>query len=303
MLFLHFFWCLKNPFAILLNMKMTKSILTYSIIAGLFAVLFIPFIVPQGMFFPFITGKGFTFRILVEILFGLYAVLAVISPEYRPKLSWLTKSVIFFTLAILVADLLSVNAYKSLWSNYERMEGFVLIAHLFLYYFVASGVLNSTKRWNQFFNVSIVTSFLMSFYGLLQLAGKLTINQGGVRLDGTFGNASYFAIYLVFHIFLCLYQALGTSKAKWLKWTYICVAVFETIILYFTATRGAILGLIGGLFLAFLLVAWKEKENIRFRKVAYGVLGAVALFIIGFMALRNTCLLYTSEAADDSVVV
>ena len=265
-----------------------KNTLLYIILGGLFAITFIPFIVPQAMFFPFITGKGFAFRILVEIIFSLFVILAFIDKNYRPKMSWMTKAIGFFVLAILISDLLGANPYKSLWSNYERMEGFVLLIHLFMYYLVVSSVFKTISLWNRFFNVSILASVTMSFYGLLQLIGKLTINQGGVRLDGTFGNASYFAIYLVFHIFLCLYMLVDRTKKQWLRWLYGLVAIFETCILYFTATRGAILGLLGGLIFTGILVAWKEKENLYLRRIAYGLLGGMLFIIIVFMAMRGT---------------
>jgi tetratricopeptide (TPR) repeat protein/O-antigen ligase len=267
---------------------MKKNILLYTTIIGLFIIPFIAFFVPDGMFFPFISGKGFAFRILVEILFGLYAMLCIIVPEYRPKFSWITKSILFFAGAVLVADLLGVNVYKSLWSNYERMEGFVLIFHLVLYYIVAIGVLRTAKKWYQFFNISIGASVLMSIYGVLQLLGKLTINQGGVRLDATFGNASYLAIYLVFNIFLSLYFLFKPDTQKWQKWLYGVIAVFESWILYFTATRGAILGLIGGLFLSAIIVALFEKNNKKLRKVAYGTLIAAIILVAGFVGVRNT---------------
>jgi O-antigen ligase/tetratricopeptide (TPR) repeat protein len=269
-------------------MTMTKNILLYSIIGGLFLILFIPFFVPSGMFFPFITGKGFAFRILVEIIFGLFVILALIFPEYRPKNSWITKSVLLFTLVILVADLFGVNVYKSLWSNYERMEGFVLILHLALFYIVSSSVFRNVSKWSRYFNVSIFASVLMSIYGVLQIIGKIAIDQGTTRVDATLGNASYFAIYLVFHIFLCLYFLVDWSRPKWQKWIYGLIALFETAILYYTATRGAILGLIGGLILAGLLIAWKEKENLIFRKISYWILGAILLFIAVFTLVRNT---------------
>ncbi len=265
----------------------TKNALLWATTIGLFLVPFIAFFVPVNMFFPFISGKGFVFRILVEILFGLYAMLCVISPEYRPKMSWITKSILIFAGAMLVADLLSANVYKSLWSNYERMEGFVLIFHLVLYYIVATGVFQSAKRWYQFFNISIGASVLMSIYGTLQLLGLLTINQGGVRLDATLGNASYLAIYLVFNIFLSLYFFFREDTKKWQKWIYGLVVLFEAWILYFTATRGAILGLIGGLVLASIIVAWKEKENKTLRKTAYGVLIGIVILIVSFISLRN----------------
>ncbi len=269
-------------------MKNIQNILKYVLMGGLFLTPFIAFIVPDAMFFPFITGKGFTFRILVEILFGLYLILVFLNPEYRPRMSWITKSVLFFGAAVLVADVLGVNSYKSLWSNYERMEGFVLIAHLVAYYIVLSSTLNTKAMWNKFFNVSIGASVLMSVYGLLQITGNITINQGGVRVDGTFGNATYLAIYLVFHIFLSLYMLAGFAEKKWQKWGYGAIALLETIILYFTATRGAILGLLGGLLLVGILLAWKERENKKIRKIALGTIGGVAILILGFMTLRGT---------------
>ena len=282
------YWLPKFQFVILHSMKITKNILNYGIITGLFIIPFIAFIVPGAMFFPFIAGKGFTFRIIVEIIFGLYLILATIESQYRPKMSWIIKAVVGFTLAILVADLFGANVYKSFWSNYERMEGFVLIAHLVMYYIVASSFIKTTSKWTQYFNVTIGASVIICLYSVLQLAGKIAINQGGVRVDATFGNASYLAIYLVFHIFLALYMLLSKAEKKWQKWAYGLIALFEIFILYFTATRGAILGLIGGLLLSAIIIIIKEKENLFLRKMAYSLLVGVAIVILGFISIKNT---------------
>ncbi len=268
-------------------MKMIKNILLYAVYGGLFFIPFIPFIVPGAMFFPFITGKGFTFRILVEIIFGLYVMVAFLDAEYRPKASWITKAVLSFIAIILLADILGVNPYKSLWSNYERMEGFVLMAHLAMYYLVASSVLNTRNKWNWLFNTSILASVIMCIYGLFQAGGKLVINQGGDRVDGTLGNASYLAIYLVFHIFLTIYMSVGNRSPKWLKWVNAGIILLQSIVLAYTATRGAILGLIGGFILTGILVLWMEKENKLFRKIAYYTLGGLFAFILIFMAVRH----------------
>lgn len=275
-------------YGILVAMKNTKKVLEYCIITGLFLVPFIPFIVPSAYFFPFITGKGFAFRILVEILFGLYFVLALVEKEYRPKISWITKSVLFFTIIVFIADIFGENPYKSIWSNYERMEGFVLIAHLALFYIVLSSFFNSSKRWIYYFNTTIGASVLMSIYALFQFFGKININQGSVRVDATFGNATYFAIYLVFHIFLSIYMISSESLKKWQKWIYILVAGMESIILYFTATRGAVLGLIGGLFLTGLIILFFERNNKAVRKLSYAMLGVVLVIIASFFLIKNT---------------
>ena len=276
-------------------MQITKNIIKYSILTGLFLVPFIPFIVPSAMFFPFITGKGFAFRIITEIIFGLFVILAFWEKEYRPKLSWITKAVLVFTGIVLVADLAGVNVSKSLWSNYERMEGFVLIAHLAMYYIVASSVFNTKQKWFRFFDVSIASSLIMSIYALMQLAGKETINQGGVRVDGTFGNATYYAIYIVFHIFICIYFAIDSTKPKWQRWAYLSIGVLNAFILYFTATRGAILGLIGGLILSGLMIIFLDKENTQLKKVSYYVIGFVALIIVGFIPFKDTEYVKTSQ--------
>src|SRR5581483_1296621 len=154
-----------------------KNFLKYAILTGLFITPFIAFIISNTMLFPFITGKGFTFRILVEIIFGLYVILAFLEPKYRPKISWITKSAGIFIIVMFIADLFSANVSKSFWSNYERMEGFVLLIHLFAYYIVASSVLLTDSLWKKLFNTSIIASVLMSIYGLFQLTGYIKIDQ------------------------------------------------------------------------------------------------------------------------------
>src|SRR3989304_6041643 len=106
-----------------------KEILKYSIWAGIYAVLFIPFIVANDMFFPYITGKAFTFRIIVEIILGLWLILIIKDKEFRPKWSWVLGSVLIFTFILFLADVNAVAPFKAFWSNYERMEGWVTFVH------------------------------------------------------------------------------------------------------------------------------------------------------------------------------
>jgi O-antigen ligase/tetratricopeptide (TPR) repeat protein len=264
-----------------------KKILHWGIIGGLFAVPFIPFIVSSSMLFPFISGKGFVFRILIEVLTALYVLYALYESEYRPKLSLISKSILVFIGVVLIADIFGQYAFKSIWSNYERMEGFVTIAHLGLYYFVLSGMVHTEVWWKHFWNTSLCASALMAFYGFLQLGGQIAINQGGVRLDATFGNASYLAIYIVFHMFLATIFFIQ-EKNKWIKGVYGLLFILQGIVLYNTATRGAILGFIGGMFVSGLLIAWKEKHNRHVRTIAKGILGIMVVLVIAFFSFRNT---------------
>lgn len=264
------------------------KILRYAILTGIFLVPFIALIVSDKMFFPFITGKNFGFRILVELLLGGWLILALRDSTYRLKSSWLFITIAAFVGIIAIADAFSIHAFKSFWSNFERMEGFITLAHLLAYFVVAGSMLNTEKLWNRFFNVSVFVSIIISIYGLLQLAGKVTINQGGVRLDATLGNATYFAIYIIFHIFITAFLFLKWRGAQFMKWIYLAVIALQIFVLYHTATRGAIIGFIGGALLATILIAIFERERKNIRKVSIGIIIALLVVVGGFLAIKNT---------------
>ncbi|MFH1473202.1 MAG: O-antigen ligase family protein [bacterium] len=265
---------------------MNKQMLRSIIFVGLFAIPFVPFLVWGQLFFPFITTKAFVFRIIVEIIFALWLVLAVSWPEYRPKKSFILYSVFIFLGIIGLADIFGIAPVKSFWSNFERMEGFIALLHFGALFIVAGSVFHEVD-WRRWWNISLFASFIMVIYGLLQLGGSLAINQGGVRVDGTLGNASYLAVYMLFHIFVALYLMCQTQKNKVLKWAYVVLIVLQTFILYHTATRGAILGLFGGL-LVIAILNIRNKENIKMRKISYATLGLIVVLAGGFWLVRNS---------------
>lgn len=241
---------------------------------------FVPLIVSGSMFFPFITGKNFAFRIISLVIFAAWLLLVLRRPEFRPKRSYLLFAVLAFVAIIGLADLGSENAHKSLWSNYERMEGYVTILHLAMYFLVASSVLNVEKLWMRFFATSVGVSAFLGIYGILQLSGKIVINQGGVRLDGTFGNAAYFAGYMLFHIFLTLFLIFRHRIPKNFKWLYGLALLLQLFVLYFSTTRGAAVGLVGGLLLTSFLVVLLEKNNKKLRFFALWT-GTLLILISG----------------------
>lgn len=264
---------------------MNKQILRNAIFVGLFAIPFIPFLVSGSLFFPFITTKAFAFRIVIEIVFALWLALVLVSDEYRPKKSLIMYAVLTFLLVIGVANIFGVEPVKSFWSNFERMEGYITLLHL-VGLFLVTGSVFQAKEWKWWWNTSLVASLIMVFYCLFQLSGNLEIHQGGVRVDGTLGNASYLALYFLIHIFVALYYWVK-SKTSVERWLYGILMVLQASILYATATRGAILGLIGGLFvIAVLNLNNKENERIK-RWSRYALAGLVA-FVLVFIVARNT---------------
>ncbi len=187
-------------------------------LTGIFAIPFIVFIVAESLFFPFITGKNFAFRVIVEVITGAYLALALVNPAYRPKRSWLLGAFALFVLIVALADAFGVYPFKSFWSNYERMDGWVTLAHLFLLFLVSASVLNTAKLWRAFWQTSLFVSAIVGLYAFFQLLGIASLNPGfssAARLDATFGNPIYLAVYMLFNIAIALMLIVQSAKERW----------------------------------------------------------------------------------------
>ena len=240
-----------------------NRILTWAVIVGLFGLLFLPLYVADGMFFPFITGKNFAFRIIVEIVFAIWLVLLARKAVSFPKLSWVFISVTSFVVVASLAAIFGENPYRSFWSNYERMDGLINLLHLFAYFFIMTSVLVKEKIWAWYMHTTLGVATIISIISLLQFTGKAVISQSTTRIDATFGNATYLAIYMLFHIFIALYFLARRDLKIWHRALYGGLIVLFGFILYHTATRGAILGLFGGLLLTFILSIFNTTGRIR----------------------------------------
>ena len=186
--------------------------LRWGVLAGVFLVLFTPFIIASGgiipnLFFPFITGKNFAFRILVELTLLLYVLLAFVEPKYRPRASWIMWAALALVVWLGISTLTSVDPIKSFWSNFERMDGYINILHLFAWFVITGAVLTADNLWERFMDVSIFAGALMGIDAVLQLMHVVAISsQSGPRVDTTFGNATYLAVYMLFNIFITLFM-------------------------------------------------------------------------------------------------
>jgi O-antigen ligase len=268
-------------------MKIEKK-LSSIIISGLFVTPFISFIVLNSLFFPFITGKAFVFRILIEILFCLWFILMIKDESYRPKKSWLLYSVSIFVGVIFLADILGVNFYRSFWSNFERMDGFITLIHFFAYFLMLSTVLKTERVWKYFLNTSLVSSTLLCLFSAIpQIYRKAEIHQSSDRIDATLGNATYLAVYAMIHIAIAAYLALRSNNL-YIRLSYVAGILLHFLVLYKTQTRGAMLGLVVGFFISSVLIAIFEKEKKIIRKISVVGLLIATVFVGSFVFLRDS---------------
>jgi len=250
---------------------------------GLWLIPILPLYVSSSLLFPYITGKNFTFRIIVEVIFVAWVGLAILKSEYRPRLTPLFKIITIFVGIVFLADIFSSNPYRSFFSNYERMEGFMMIGHLYLYFVMLAGVFRARRDWLIFFHVSLAASILASLYGLLQHLGLRQSIQGGFRVDSTIGNPTYFAAYLLFHVWLLAILMYQYRTKLWLTALYGALLASELVMIYFTATRGVVLALVAvAIPLAAALAAFWNRVFGRSRQGwSRGRVAAAA--ILGFM--------------------
>lgn len=270
-----------------------KDILKYSIWTLIYVLLLVPFIVSNTMFFPYITGKAFTFRIVTEIIFGLWLILAIKFKEFRPKFSWIFAAAGIFTLVLLVADLNAVAPHKAFWSNFERMEGWVTIIHLFAYLLVLGSMLYTEKLWLWFLRANI-------FAGVV-LAVTSIDNGQEVRFSGPLGNPIYISVYFLFIFFFALVllykDVLVRHISDWVSfkkvfgnsmfYVYIASAALSFYVVYRTS-RGVLLGALGGIFAAAILIAILEKERKVIRQVSLGLVAIVIAVVVTFISARET---------------
>ena len=275
------------------DMNLNK-ILRGIILTGIFIIPFIPLYVANSMFFPFITGKNFAFRIIVEIIIAAWIVLAMRDRSYAPRKSLVVYSVGAFLGVIAIADIFGANFYRSFWSNYERMEGLVALIHMCAYFLIVGSVLNTEKLWDGYFKTILFAGSLIVLYVFGQLAGMFNINQGSFRVDATFGNSTYLAVHALFLAFLALfYGARSYIKNSSAKWGYVVLGILYIFVLYKTATRGALIGFVFGLLtMATILIYLGDR---RIKKFAYTLILVFSILVVVFIAARNSLFIQSSQ--------
>jgi O-antigen ligase/cytochrome c-type biogenesis protein CcmH/NrfG len=272
------------------NLTKFKAVNLWIIRAGIFVVPFIPLYVSRSLFFPYITGKAFIFRTIVEIIFAAWVILAFAYPEYRPKKTPIFWAVLIFVGVVSVATFLGVNPVKSFWSNFERMEGLVTYLHLFVYFLVIGSVFKK-RDWLIFLNLFVVSGIFENIYVLFQRLGYLVSPQGGIRTDGTIGNPTYLAAYLIFILAFCALLWLQTN-VRWQKYFYGFVFLFTASSIYFTASRGPTLGILVGLIAALTIYLWLKKQ---FNKKALLVLTFLIAVPLILWLLKDTSFVRNSS--------
>ncbi len=199
-------------------------------------------------------------------------------------------------LVYLVATAFSLVPRTSLLGSYQRLQGtYSMLSYVVVFVMMLQGV-RSREQVERFVTTVVLTSIPISLYGILQHYGLDPLPWGGdvrIRVAGNMGNAIFVAAYLIMAIPLTLYRTvesftalLSAEKGRFvdivLGAVYIFVLAIQAICIFFTQSRGPWLGLVGGLFFFFLVLAVVR----RWRWLVWGVV-VVVLAAAGFLVVFN----------------
>lgn len=286
----------------------------------LFAIVaIIPFTYVHQLYFPYVSGKIYLFRALVNLAFFFWVWL-IVKDRYRYYLpnfkNILVKALILFFLALIVSAVFGVDPQYSFFGSIERSEGVLQYGFWLTFFLMLVSVFNTQKEWKVLFSVFIVIALLLSalawFTRILSQESQLLSNypqllQYQDQLHGVAGNPAYFAGFLLFAIgfsFLVLEMRFFSSRI--LRNSLLAAIVFFTITLVFTQIRGAYLALFAGVFLFSLLTTLflrRTHKRLAFSLgviVLVGLISLAALFVAkdtDFVKDRHT-LSRITEVAD-----
>lgn len=262
--------------------RQIERLLKGVVLTGAFLVPFVVFVFSSYTFFPYVVGKNFAFRMIVEIMFFAWIALAILFPVYRPRKSAILYAVLGFTGVMGLATIFSFDPLRSFWSIFERMEGYVTLLHLAGYFLALSSVVEAEKKWTWLFRTMLGVSVIVGIGGLLELSDAN-------RVAGILGNAAYLGSYAMLHAGLASFLLIRQKTARIERYVYAFIAFFNIWVMYHTATRGAMLGFLVGAILAALLfvVCSRAREEKRFRIIAGSIIALLIVIAGIFVSVKD----------------
>lgn len=262
---------------------MSTKAIQNTIIFIISLTLLVPFLVFDNLYFPYIVGKAVIFRSLVLIAFILWGILVFKDKSFLPSKNGVLISFFILLCVYFVSAIVGESFRDSIFSNFERMMGWGTTLFLLLFFIISSSVLREKKSWNKIFITQIVVSMALFLMGLKEL-----IESGiNFRIDASLGNPIYLSVIFLFSIFFAGYLLFEKYSRK-MNIFLIFTIILNSTGLFFTGTRGAMVGLfIGVLFvLVSILIKYWNLKKVKI----FGIIASLILIVvpITLFSLKDT---------------
>jgi len=260
----------------------------------LFILPFIPLIVTPDLLFPYVSGKNFAFRILIEFSLLLYSSIIIFYRQPHLSVTSIFLSISIFTFTVGLSDIFGINPYRSFWSDYERMEGYITTIHLAVLFLLFRSLFRTQRDWKILLNLFVLGGVLACIYAVINPIPmrimRFTEDYRG-RLYGSLGNPPFLASYLLLVSIVGLILMCKTERAFFKLFYILCICLNLSVI-YLTASRGAIIALFAGM-ITFILWFYIRKDDSK-RWMMIASLLVLVIAIIG-IAVRGGDLLSSSK--------
>ena len=177
--------------------RVPDHVFVHVIRAGVALILLTPFVVSPATIFSPVVGKALYSRSLIEVVFVSWLLLCLFRPSWRPPRS---RILVLLAVALGVAVLsagFGVSVQRSLWSNYERMQGVIDQAHWCALAVVLVSVLRTGRDWRIVLAFNSVAGMAMALMTVAEYHGHSWIYPSAApRATATLGSPIYLGTYL-----------------------------------------------------------------------------------------------------------
>ncbi|MGA9348225.1 MAG: tetratricopeptide repeat protein [Anaerolineae bacterium] len=214
---------------------------------------------------------------------------------------------LLLAMVYMLATLASVTPRVSLWGSYQRLQGTYTTFSYIVIFFLALQGLRTREQIERVVTVAILVSLPISLYGILQHYGRDPLPWAADvtrRAASNMGNSIFVAAYLIMVVPLTLARVVesfsailadeeGAASNVVLATCYVFILAAQLICIFFSQSRGPLMGLLAGLFSFVLLslILLRQRAGDRtplnlsdgIKAIATVILSGLAGFIIGMV--------------------
>jgi tetratricopeptide (TPR) repeat protein len=214
---------------------------------------------------------------------------------------------LLLAMVYILATLVSVTPRVSLWGSYQRLQGTYTTFSYMVIFFLALQGLRTREQIERVITVAILVSLPISLYGILQHYGRDPLPWAADvtgRVAANMGNSIFVAAYLIMVVPLTLARVVesfssiladeeGATCNVVLATCYVFILAAQLICIFFTKSRGPLMGLLAGLFsfvlLSLILLRQRAGDQTSLnlsdgiKAIATVILSGLVGFIIGMV--------------------
>jgi tetratricopeptide (TPR) repeat protein len=212
----------------------------------------------------------------------------------------------------ILATVASVTPRISLLGSYQRLQGtYTTFSYIVIFFLTLQG-LRTREQVERLITVAILVSLPISLYGILQHYGRDPLPWAADvtgRVASNMGNPIFVAAYLIMVVPLTLARVVesfsvilaeeeGVTSNVVLATCYVFILAAQLICIFFSQSRGPLLGLLGGLFsfvlLSLIMLRQRAEDQTPLNRndVGKAIATAVLSILIGFVIVIGLLVIF-----------